>query len=138
MLKAVKKTTEVNKSKLKVTASNASENNNNNNNKDNDSDTSELAIKRGSISGQKPEGSANDSPPLKKLSLKGNQLCGSILIGNYNVSKYHTILQMIHLLINSDFTVPNPIGGVRERNGSLGSEHLGTIGNIEMQSKQAN
>ncbi|XP_030555173.1 protein phosphatase PHLPP-like protein [Drosophila novamexicana] len=84
MLKAVKKTTEVNKSKLKVTASNASENNNNNNNKDNDSDTSELAIKRGSISGQKPEGSPNDSPPLKKLSLKGNQLCGSILIGNYN------------------------------------------------------
>ncbi|XP_032591651.2 protein phosphatase PHLPP-like protein [Drosophila grimshawi] len=94
MLKAVKKTTEVNKSKLKVTASTANENTNNNSNNSNSSSNknsnndsqgaSELAIKNGSIVGQKPEGSSNDSPPLKKLSLKGNQLCGSILIGNYN------------------------------------------------------
>ncbi|XP_030386706.1 protein phosphatase PHLPP-like protein [Scaptodrosophila lebanonensis] len=57
MLKATKKSTDIYKSKLKVKASNGSSNNNNNN---------------------------TSSPPLKKLSLRGNQLCGSILIGNYN------------------------------------------------------
>lgn len=102
MLKAVKKSSEVNKSKLKLAASNGNEQNNNNNgcnsinNKNNNnidnndkSNISEssgmLEIKRGSISGHKSEGSPHDSTPLKKLSLKGNQLCGSILIGNYNV-----------------------------------------------------
>ncbi|XP_017859823.1 PREDICTED: protein phosphatase PHLPP-like protein [Drosophila arizonae] len=90
MLKAVKKTTEVNKSKLKVTASNGDETNSNSNNNSNSSNNnennsaSELTIKHGSISGQKAEVAPNESPPLKKLSLKGNQLCGSILIGNYN------------------------------------------------------
>lgn len=104
MLKAVKKSSEVNKSKLKLAASNGNEQNNNNNNngcnsinnknnnnidnndKSNISESSGmLEIKRGSISGHKSEGSPHDSTPLKKLSLKGNQLCGSILIGNYNV-----------------------------------------------------
>lgn len=28
----------------------------------------------------------NKEHPLKMFSLKGNQICGSILIGNYNVS----------------------------------------------------
>lgn len=99
MLKAVKKSTEVNKSKLKLTASTGNDNNNkennkhnnNNNNTENDNNTSEvsgvLGIKRESIVGQKPENQPNDSAPLKKLSLKGNQLCGSILIGNYNVNQ---------------------------------------------------
>lgn len=89
MLKAVKKSSEVNKSKLKLAASNGNENNNNIiDRKDNNNITDSsgmLEIKRGSISGQKSEGSPHDSAPLKKLSLKGNQLCGSILIGNYNV-----------------------------------------------------
>lgn len=88
MLKAVKKSSEVNKSKLKLAASNGNENNNNIDRKDNNNITESsgmLEIKRGSISGQKSEGSPHDSAPLKKLSLKGNQLCGSILIGNYNV-----------------------------------------------------
>ncbi|XP_034100458.1 protein phosphatase PHLPP-like protein [Drosophila albomicans] len=103
MLKAVKKSTEVNKAKLKLSASNGNENNittNNNNNKnknssssginsnkdsDNNSEVSSaLDLKRETIVGQISEGSSNDCLPLKKLSLKGNQLCGSILIGNYN------------------------------------------------------
>ncbi|KAH8399554.1 hypothetical protein KR222_003632, partial [Zaprionus bogoriensis] len=41
-------------------------------------------------SAQQPEASSHDAAPLKKLSLRGNQLCGSILIGNYNVSAVRT------------------------------------------------
>ncbi|XP_033150769.1 protein phosphatase PHLPP-like protein [Drosophila busckii] len=66
MLKATKKSTTVNKSKLKVAASNGHE----------QSQLQQLQ------SLEQQQGS--DSPPLKKLSLKGNQLCGSILIDNYN------------------------------------------------------
>ncbi|KAM8715623.1 hypothetical protein ACLKA7_002642 [Drosophila subpalustris] len=90
MLKAVKKSTEVNKSKLKLTASNGNDNNNkennkhnNNNNNNNNEDDNNTPEVSGSV-GQMSENLPNDSPPLKKLSLKGNQLCGSILIGNYN------------------------------------------------------
>ncbi|KAH8376976.1 hypothetical protein KR093_002422 [Drosophila rubida] len=93
MLKAVKKSTEVNKTKLKLSASHGKENNNssNNNNNSNSGNSSNKDTDRSSevssalgLTAAKSEGSPNDCPPLKKLSLKGNQLCGSILIGNYN------------------------------------------------------
>ena len=76
MLKKAKEKTllELYKTKLNI---------NNNKNNANNEKSDIMHNDRGVISS-----TANQLQPLQQFSLRGNQLCGSMLIGNYNVSSF--------------------------------------------------